>query len=75
MSCDPDTDLGLHRPDGPVGEVVDVVLAGSRVAAPLDAEPEEAEPFAHVDNACLRLGQAQAERGPALSRSAHAAPH
>ncbi len=43
------TDLGLQRPDGPVGdEGIDVPLVCPSLALPLDAEAEEVEPLAHV---------------------------
>src|SRR5262249_44610793 len=43
------TDLGLQRPDGPVGdEGVDVPLVRASLAFPLDAEPKEVERLAHV---------------------------
>src|ERR1700722_16247697 len=58
------TDLCLQRPDGPVvDEGVDVVLARSPLAAPLDAEPKETEPLAHVRHAGLGLGEPQAQPG------------
>jgi hypothetical protein len=49
------TDLGLQRPDRPVGdEGVDVPLVRPPLAFPLDAEAEEVEPVAHVHH--LGLG-------------------
>lgn len=61
------TDLGLHRFEGPVGdEGIDVPLVRSSLAAPLDVEPQEVEPLAHVHYPCLGRRQAQAKRGEYL---------
>ncbi len=48
------TDLVLQGPDGPVGdEGIHVPLVRASLAFPLEAEPKEVEPFAHVHDAGL----------------------
>ena len=57
------TDLRLHRPDRPVGdEGVDVPLVRSSLASPLDVEPKEVEPVAHVHHLGLGRREPQAQR-------------